>query len=104
MDIDIKKLQSETKILQDLIEKYKQITPKDFQCFEQLNPIFEEIKNGKLSASYEEDPCTLYFFETSLGNYRDLETAYSNFLFTAGGGDEKKLEQDVNRLLEGKNN
>lgn len=104
MNIDIKKLQHETKILRSLIEKYRPATPNDFQCFEKLNPTFREIENGKLSKPYEEDPCTVYFFETSLGNYRDLETAYSNFLFTVGGGDEKKLEQDVNRLLEKKDN
>jgi len=98
----IKKLQNESKILQELIEKYKETAPNDFQCFEQLKPLFKEIENGHLNEPYEEDPCAYYFFEMSLGSFRDLESAYSNFLFTASAGDEDKLEKDINRLLKEK--
>ncbi len=99
MAIDIKRLKNESDILRELIEKYKFNTPKDFECFDTLLPIFEKIDNGDFDEPYTESPCSNSFSESSLGDYADLEEAYYQFLFTAEGGDRDKLAAEVDKLM-----
>lgn len=91
--INFIKLKQEAKILEDMLIQYKDIEQQAQTCLEALNPILNSIKSDQFSEAYEENPCGYYFLEGELGNYPELEDAYSNFIFTASDGDENELNE-----------
>jgi len=92
MTIDIEKLKVRTQVLKDLIEKYKSEINEELECFDTLNPIFKNIESDLFLDEYNDDPCGRNFTEGTLGQYSDLENAYSDFLAAASGVDEDKLQ------------
>jgi len=98
MTIDIDKLKTRTKILKELIEKYKNEINEDIRCFDNLYPVFIQIETDTFYEEYNADPCGRSFSDGVLGEYNDLENAYSDFLAAASGVDEAELDNFLDSL------
>lgn len=98
MTIDINKLKNRTKILKELIEKYKNEINEEIKCFDNLIPVFKKIETDSFYEEYDDDPCGRSFSDGILGKYNDLEDAYSNFLAAASGVDEAELDKFLESL------
>ncbi len=106
---EVERLKKEAQVLRDILLKYKDQEPDANLCLQALDPIIQQVLDGKISAPLLNDdiPCGYYFGEGSLRSIPGMHDAFASFAVHIRGHDtdegrkwfaemEKEIEDEKN--------
>jgi len=105
---EVDRLKKEAQALRDILLKYKYQEPDADLCLQALDPIIQQVLDGKITAPLQKDiPCGYYFSEGSLRPISGMHDAFASFAVHIRGHDtdegrkwfatmEKEIEDEKN--------
>ena len=107
---EVERLKQEAQALRDILLQYKDQEPEAESCLRLLNPLIQQVLDGKITAPIPSDdiPCSYSFSEGTLRPVRGMHSTYANFAVHIRGHDtdegravfaeiEKEIEDEKNK-------
>lgn len=93
MNVELEEVRRYAAELKRLLIHYASQEPEAAMCLRELAPLIDDIIIGIARLPVKHVSCGWHFVEGGLRKYSDLEDAYAKFVFSAAGGDERKLHR-----------